>query len=196
MADVKKLITPVFRVSYPNVFKARKNDLNGQDEFGLVAVFDKDADLSVLKAARAEACEKKWGKDPKKWPEGLRSPFRKNEEKWKKDDNGNKVEIDPYVAGGIFLNLKCNQAPGVVDAQVQPILEPKDFYPGCYARAEVAAAAYEQKGNKGVSFYLRNVQKVRDGQPLGGVSRPEDAFEAVGGAPAGAKTGNGIFDDE
>ena len=185
-----KLITPVFRVSYPNVFKPRKNDLNGKDEYGLVAVFDKTADLSALRVAAKRVCEEKWGKDPNKWPE-LRSPFRKNEEKWKKDDNGNKVEIDPYVAGGIFLNLKCNQAPGIVDAQVQAILEPREFYAGCYARAEVAAAAYEQKGNKGVAFYLRNVQKVRDGEPLGGVSRPEDAFEAIGDAPGKG----GVFDD-
>jgi len=63
MANV---MTPEFRMSFPKLFKAEKNDLNGKMEFSVTALFPKGADLSKLKAAAHAACVKKWGADPKK----------------------------------------------------------------------------------------------------------------------------------
>ncbi|UOF83059.1 hypothetical protein [Caudoviricetes sp.] len=166
--------TPKFRVSYPAVFKARTNDLNGKDEYGLVALFPKDADLSVLKAAAQEAIEKKWGKDKSKWPSNRRNPFRDQKEK----EKDGRLPLG-HEEGAIFINLKSQQRPGVVDQSLSPILDELEFYSGCWARASVRAYAYDQKGNKGVSFGLINVQKVSDGDPLGGRSRPEDDFTPI-----------------
>jgi len=36
-----KLNTPEFRVAFPQVFTAKKNDLNGKDEYSVVALFPK-----------------------------------------------------------------------------------------------------------------------------------------------------------
>ena len=83
-----------------------------------------------------------------------------------------------------------------MDSHVQDIIEEKDFYPGCYARATVRAFAYDQAGNRGVAFGLQNIQKLADGEPLGGRTKPHDDFEPVdddvanGGAP---KTASDIF---
>jgi hypothetical protein len=185
--------TPEFRVSYPKVFKPERNDLNGKDEFSLVALFAKDADLSTLKAACKAAGENKWGTDTKKWPKNLRLPFRDQAEREKEDDNGDAFMPDGYVKGAMFLNLKSQKRPGLVDANLQDVLDENDFYGGCYARAQVNAAAYDQKGNAGVSLYVNHIQKLRDGESFGSAKRnASDVFEKVD-ADAGDSEG-GMFD--
>lgn len=182
--------TPVFRVSYPNVFQAKKNDLNGKDEFSVVALFKKGEDLSALKAAAQKAITDKWGPDKAKWPTNLRSPFRLQEER-AKDVDGKRILPPGHEEGAVFLNLKSQQRPGVVDQNVQDILEHSQFYAGCYARASINAYAYDQKGNRGVSFGLGNIQKVRDGDPLGNRARPEQDFAPIAGeSPSAAAPSN------
>jgi hypothetical protein len=181
------LVTPEFRVSYPRVFKPERNDLNGQDEYSLVALFAPGADLSPLKAAVKQAAVNKWGDS---LPTNIRIPLR---------DGDEKIKDGAYPAGfekgTVFVTMKCRKAPGVVDPQVQPILDDADFYGGCYARASVHVQAYDQKGNKGVSIYLNHVQKMRDGEAFGkGRVSPQQAFEAVAGAPASSGGAGGIFD--
>lgn len=168
-----QVTTPTFRVSYANVFKAKKNDLNGKDEFSLVAVFAKGENLDALKKAAKIACIKKFGADESKWPT-IRSPFRDHREKMK---DGKLPE--GHEVGGIFLNLKSTNRPQIVDQNVQEIIEEHRFYSGCYARASIGAYAYSQKGNNGVAFGLNHLQLVKDGPPMGGRPRVEDAFKAV-----------------
>lgn len=177
-----KVITPEFRVSFPNVFRTAKPmaGATGDPKYGLTALFKKGEDISALKAAAEEACIEKWG--PKdKWPKNLRSPFR---------DAGEK-EFDGYVEGAIFINATSKQRPGLVDANMNDIIDETEFYAGCYARASINAFAYDTAGNRGVAFGLNNVQKLRDGEPLGGRTRPEDDFEPVA---EGAGAGGGVFD--
>lgn len=180
-------LTPRFRVSFPNVFRPGKAMNAGEEgKYSITALFAKDTDLSVLKKAAKEAAEEKWGTDQSKWPKNLRLPFR---------DQGEK-EFEGYEPGCIFITATSKQRPGLVDAKVQDIIEEKDFYPGCYARATVRAFAYDQKGNRGVAFGLQNVQKVADGEPLGGRTRATDDFAPVEGAEGGAAGGTkGVFDD-
>lgn len=190
-----KALTPEFRVSWPHVFKAKKNDLNGKDEFDVTAIFPLNADLSKLKAIALEAMKDKFGVDQTKWPKNPRSPFRKCKEKWKEEDG--KTIIPPGYEEGeaTWINFKSTSRPGVVDENVQDIIEERNFYSGCYAIADVNAAAYDQKGNRGVSIYLNNVQKRRDGDPLGGKSSPTAAFKPVEGASAANESGAaGVFD--
>lgn len=174
---VAPLNTPRFRGSYINVFKARKNDLNGKDEYSLVALFPKGADLSALKKAANDAIVAKLGADKTKWPKGMRNPIRDQAER----EKDGKLP-DGHEAGAFFINLKSTERPGVVDANVQDIMEERDVYSGAWYIANVRPYYYDQKGNKGVSFGLLNLQKVADGDPLGGRVRPTDAFKAVEGA--------------
>lgn len=176
--------TPTFRVSYPNVFKPKRNELNGQDEFSIVALFKKGEDLTALKTAAQKAIVDKWGPDKAKWPANLRSPFRLQEERAKEVD-GKRILPAGHEEGAVFLNLKSKQRPGVVDQNVQDILEESQFYAGCYARASVNAYAYDQKGNRGVSFGLGNIQKVRDGDPLGNRAKPEQDFAPIATTDSG-----------
>lgn len=192
MAD--NVFTPEFRVSYPNLFKTRKNELSGADEYGVTALFAKGADLSKLHAAAKEAIEKKWGADKAKWPKNLRSPFRDQAEKAKKNDKNEDVLPAGHEAGAIFLNLKTKQKPGLVstkrsaDDPTKPaeITDESEIYAGCYAVASVSCYTYDQKGNRGVSFGLRNMQKTRDGDPLGNRTRAQDDFAPVEAVSGGA----------
>lgn len=187
-------VTPMFRVSYPNVFKAKKNDLNGKDEYSLVALFPKDADLSALKKAAQDAIIEKWGPDKTKWPDKLKSPFRDQGEKAKKDDKGAMVLPDGHEAGAIFLTLRSTQRPGLIDQQKQDIIDSSAFYGGCFARASVSVYAYDQKGNRGVGFGLQNVQKMKDGPPFGGRTLAQDDFTPIEGAAAAASSASSPTD--
>lgn len=173
--------TPMFRVSFPNVFKPRLNDLNGQDEFSVMALFAKDADMSAIKKAAQDAIVKKWGADQTKWPKNMRMPWRDQAEKAK----DGKMP-DGMVEGALFMTFKSRNRPTVVDQNLQEIIEPQKFYAGCYARASVGAFAYDNKGNRGVSFGLNHLQLMKDGEPLSGRPTVSSAFEAVGHANADA----------
>ena len=65
----------------------------------------------------------------------------------------------------------------VVDKDVQPIVDSTEVYSGCYARVSINAFPYNVQGNKGVSFGLNHVQKIADGDYLGGRSRAADDFD-------------------
>ena len=175
----KKVNTPPFRVSYANVFKPRENNLSGNSEFGLTALFPKGADLSALYAIAEEAAKTKW---PNGVPKGIRSPFRDQGEKAKQHDDGSESLPDGYEAGCTFINMKSVKRPGVVDQNVQPILDESEFYSGCWAIASVNAYAYDNKGNKGVSIGLINVQKIKDDEALSGRSTPQDDFKPIAAA--------------
>lgn len=193
MAASLTKITPEFRVSFPNVFQAKLNDLSGKEEYSLVALFPKGADLTVLKEMAQAAAKAKW---PKGLPANFRSPFRKQDEREKvNEENGEKYMPDGYVKGAIFMNLKSQRQPGIVDQNRQPIISAEDFYAGCWARASITCYAYDQKGNRGVSFGLSNLQKVRDGEPFSGRRKAEDEFSAIEGATDAEDTSTASTDD-
>lgn len=180
---MSNVLTPKFRVSYPSVFQAKRNELNGKDEYGLVALFPKGTDLSLLIKAAQEVTIKKWGADKTKWPANMKNPFRKQEEKMKEG------KLPPgHEEGAVFMNLKSKSKPGVVDQKMNDIIEPKDFYAGCYARASIQAFAYDQKGNRGVSFGLVNIQKLGDGDTLSGATKPTEDFTAIQDIPENASS--------
>ena len=185
---MSKVNTPEFRVAFPQVFRPKRNDLNGKDEFSLVALFPKGADLTPLKEAAETAMIKKWGPDQKKWPKPLRSPFRDQGDREKIKD-GKATLPQGYEKGAIYLNLRSNQRPGIVDQNVQDIIDEADFYGGCWARASINAYAYDTAGNRGVAFGLGNVQKLRDGDAFGNRTKPEDDFSPVANSDTDATTG-------
>lgn len=162
-----KVVTPEFRVSFPQVFTPK--GFNDQEpKYSVVMLFDKKTDISALKKAASAALTEKWG-DKSKWPKNLRLPFRDGAEK----------EGTPGYENCIFVTASSKQKPGLVDKDVQPIIDQSDFYAGCYARATLNAFAYDMAGNKGVSFGLNNLQKIKDGKAFSGRTRAEDDFEPL-----------------
>lgn len=196
------LITPEFKVSYPKVFKPELNKLNNQMEFSVMALFKKGEDLSALKKAAQEALVEKFGqaKVAELAKAGkLRTPFRDQKDKAYTDEaTGKSVMPAGMEEGAIFITLRTKQRPGVVDMSVKTIdaLNENEFYGGCFAKASVSVYAYEKGTNYGVNFGLRNIQKTKDGDPLGSRTRPQDDFapiEGIAGADTTA-TSTSLFD--
>ena len=69
-----------------------------------------------------------------------------------------------------------HRPPGIVDADLNPILERSEVYSGVYGRASINLYAFNSNGNRGIACGLNNLQKISDGEPLGGKSRAEDDF--------------------
>ena len=83
---------------------------------------------------------------------------------------------DPAYANAYFMNANSNTAPGIVDADRQVILDHSEVYSGVYGRASVNFYAFNSNGNKGIACSLNNLQKIRDGEHLGGKSSAEEDF--------------------
>lgn len=83
---------------------------------------------------------------------------------------------DEAYKNAYFINTNSGTAPGIVDADRQPILDRSEVYSGVYGRASINMYAFNSNGNKGIACGLNNLQKIRDGEPLGGKSRAEDDF--------------------
>lgn len=112
----------------------------------------------------------KWGS---KWLANMKQPLRDG-------DAERDTDKSPEYKGHYFINANTYTKPGVVDAKLQPIIDPSEIYSGCYGRISVVPAAFNTDGNKGIKLYLNNLQKLAEGERLGGgASNPEDDFTAV-----------------
>lgn len=173
-----EMITPEFRATWVALFTATASKDNPDKlTFSLRAAFPPATDLSAMKAAAAAAAHEKWDD---KLPTLLRSPFRRNDEL----DNPIEGIGDDWII--MTFSSPEKSRPGLVDAKLQDIIDESKVYSGAWFRAEVRPYAYDNKGNKGVSFGLQNVQLLRDGEPLAGSRKPASkAFTAVASA-AGA----------
>ena len=165
----QNFLTPEFRVSYPSVFEA-KADLQGDMFYSITMLFDKDADLSGIKKVCQElASQLGWEKDKYK------TPLEDGNIKF----NDNKQQYSSYE-NMIVAKAKSKNRPGIVDRMKKDILNPSDFFGGCYARAQLTAKTYVMAGRNGITFQLVNLQKTRDGEAFGRVAPDaKDVFSEV-----------------
>ena len=83
---------------------------------------------------------------------------------------------DPAYENSYFINANSATAPGIVDADRNPILTHSEVYSGVYGRASINFYAFNSNGNKGIACGLNNLQKMADGEPLGGKISAEMDF--------------------
>ena len=86
---------------------------------------------------------------------------------------------DPAYAGMWFVNANTDHAPGIVDLACNRILDRSEVYSGCYCRVSLSFYAFNSNGNRGIACGLNNIQKVRDGEPLGGRISAEAEFAGL-----------------
>ena len=168
-----KLVTGKARLSYAHLFKPQAGISGGEEKYSVSLVIPKEDKETVGKIERAiEKATKegvsrhgaKFGKSA-----NFRIPLR--------DGDTDKPD-DPAYKNSYFLNVNSKTKPGVVDKEVNPILDPTEVYSGCYGRASIVAFPYSVNGSTGISFALHNIQKLEDGEPLGGKARAQDDFSA------------------
>ena len=83
---------------------------------------------------------------------------------------------DEAYKNSYFINANSGTAPGIVDADRNPIIDRSEMYSGVKGRASINLYAYNVNCNRCIACGLNNLQKISDGTPLGGKSRAEDDF--------------------
>lgn len=159
-----RITTPTFRVSFPSLVKPSAME-GGEPKYSVTMLFPKETDLTQLRNAASQAAVERWGD---KIPKGLRSPFRDGDEK----------DLDGY-AGTFYVRASSTNRVGVVAEDLAPLDQESDLPAGYYARAIVTPFAYDKNGNKGVSFGLQAVQRVRRGEMFGDRVNAMEAFEPL-----------------
>lgn len=160
-----KVITEKFQVSFPNVFQPNSESGN----YSLTMLFDNKEAVKNLEELAKNTAQEKWG-----------DKVTKKQLQWPiKDGNEKDLEKYPNFENKVFANAKSKFQCGLVDQNRNDILDESEFYAGCFARASISAYAWEYKGKKGVSFNLNNVQKLADGERIGGRVDASSEFDAV-----------------
>ena len=165
-----KFTTPSFVLSYPDLFVAKQFKGQGEAKFSLTAMFPKKTtDMKVLKKQIKRAANDFFGA---KKPHGFRDPIKDGDEMT--NDDGDPIEANK---GYWIVRFATKRAPGIVDKDRNILTEADadELYPGCICRLTGNAYAYDNI-NKGVSFGLNNVQKLKDGDPLVSRNDPSDDF--------------------
>ncbi|SFP36670.1 Protein of unknown function [Ruminobacter amylophilus] len=169
-----KVITGVnTRWSYANVWEPKAME-GGKPKFSVSLIIPKSDTVTVgkIKAAIEEAYrdgQSKLKGNAKSVPalSTLRTPLR---------DGDLERPDDSAYANAYFVNANSTTAPGVVDANRNEILDKSEVYSGCYGRASISFYAFNANGNKGIACGLNNLQKIKDGEPLGGRASAESDF--------------------
>ena len=172
-----KLITgPNTRWSYANVWEPKAIN-GGTPKYSVSLIIPKSDTVTInrIKAAIEAAYkegEAKLKGNGRSVPalSVLKTPLR--------DGDVERPDDEAY-ANAYFVNANSTTAPGIVDADRQPILERSEVYSGVYGRASINFYAFNSNGNKGIACGLGNIQKVRDGEPLGGRTNAADDFATL-----------------
>ena len=165
-----KVVIPA-RLSYCNLFEAKSiNDSEPKYSVSLIIPKSDTKTIAKIEAAIKAAAQAGAAKFGGKIPANLKTPLR---------DGDTEREDDPAYENSYFINANSKQAPQVVDRALNKIIDQTEVYSGCFGNVSVNFYAFAASGNKGVAAGLGNVQKVRDGEPLGGRTRAEDDFEAL-----------------
>lgn len=157
-----KVVTGKVRFSYVNIFKSRAFQADQDAKFSICLLIPKEdkATLKKIKAAIDEAIQEgissKWNG---KKPANVKLPLRDGDEE--------RADEAPEYEGMMFLNVNSTQKPGIVDKDLNEILDPDEVYSGCWGRASINFYPFSVNGNKGIGVGLNNVQKLKDGEHLG-----------------------------
>ncbi|GAB6172941.1 DUF2815 family protein [Paradesulfitobacterium aromaticivorans] len=165
-----KVVTGVVRLSYANVWEPKSIN-GGAEKFSVSLIIPKSdkKTIAAINAAVDAAIEEGRGKFGGKIPNraALKLPLR--------DGDIDRPDDEAY-ADSYFINANSNSAPEIVDKALNPIMSRSEVYSGVYARVSVNFYAFNSNGNRGIACGLGNIQKMEDGEPLGGRTSAADDF--------------------
>lgn len=194
----ERFTTPPFRVSFPNLFEKTsfktKSGEQSKPSYNVVAIFEpasytgkeKERWLAIRKEMDTQ-CQKLFGKS---WDECRKVDPDTGEKGVPEFKDGlysgkRKEKYPGYGEGKVYCTLKTYNPPGVVKyngvGQKSTDISVEEgntdlIYSGIYARATIAVHAYSD-GASGVSFWLNNFQKLKDGERLDNRGNAADDFE-------------------
>jgi hypothetical protein len=194
--EESSVVLPEVTIVYPALFKPtipRGSAPDTTPTFQLTVLLPANFDKSGLNRILLSAARGLFGADAEKQiaAGAIKSPYRNQAEKAAAGKEGYSME-----PGAKYINLRSERQPGVVDAQLQPLLDPSKIYGGCVCNVQVSAYAWNHPtGGRGLSFSLQNVQLVRDGARLGNAAPdPKTVFKPLG-VPTEGKTAEAAVAD-
>lgn len=155
-----KITTGMVRLSYAHIWEPQKSE-DGKENYSASLIIPKSdkKTLKLIEEAIDNAIENGKDKIGTASKNRLQLPLRDGDEE--RDD-------DPVYADAYFINARSQKQPIIVDRRVQPIIDQDEVYSGCYVNASISFFAYNFQGKKGVGVALNAIQKVKDGDVLGG----------------------------
>ena len=183
MTNESTAVVQNVRLSYVNVFKPYSNSPEQDPKYSATILLPKSDLVSkqsldaAIQAATQKGLNEKWN--------GVMPPVVANPIH---DGDGVKQDGTPFgdECKGCWVftaSSNADRQPQIVDRNVQPILDQSQIYSGVYANVAINVFPYIHTGKKGVGFGLTHIQKVRDGEVLGGAPVSADkVFSALGGA--------------
>lgn len=182
-----QVITEKVRLSFVHLFTPYAHQPGQEAKYSCTVLVPKTDTVTkakidaAIEAARQEGLARTWGGAA---PPNLPIPVY--------DGDGvrpNGEAFGPECKGCWVFTAGSKQAPQVVDASVSPILDQSEIYSGIYGRVSVNFFPYFAAGRKGIGCGLNNVQKLADGEPLGGRTTAAEDF----GAPQTAAPAAGAY---
>lgn len=167
-----KVVFGPCRLSYTHLFNKYTPDGGGDGKYMTNVLIPKSEKKTIaaieaaIEVAKKSGIVGKWGgKEPKK----LDMPLHDGDDK--EDEN---------YTDHLFVNAKCNQRPGIVDKNKNPITDEEEIYSGVWAYVSVTFYPYDVNGNKGVACGLNNIMKFKDDECFGGRMSAENDFNGFG----------------
>lgn len=167
-----KVITGKVRLSYVNVFTPTAMNDNDEPKYNLCILISKDDTATLDKIKKAIEAAKIEGKAKLadkngRIPNNIKLPLR---------DGDEDRPDEPACEGMFFINCSSKRKPGIVDLDLNPILDQEELYSGCYGRVSINFYAFNTNGNKGIAVGLNNIQKLAEGERLAGGSSADEDF--------------------
>ena len=156
------------RLSYVHLLKPYGRDPRAKQKYSVTILMPKTdvegkqkIDAAIAAAVRNGIANKWNGTSPAKVPTPV----------WDGDgltQNGNPFGPECKGCWVFAASTPADKPVDVVDAQMNRIIDATQVYSGIYANVCVNFFAYKYQGKKGIGCGLGPVQKVRDGEKLGG----------------------------
>lgn len=178
-----RAVTGEVRFSFVNLLKPRAIQEGGEEKFSVTILLPKSDVQTKQRIDAAVEAAKEEGKS-KRWngviPPIVNIPIHDGD--GTKPSDGMPFGEECKGHWVFSASTKADQPPKVVDVNVNPIMDATEVYSGMYGKIAVNFGSYKFSGKSGVGCYIStNVQKTRDGEPLG-ASAP--AADEDFGAPA------------
>ncbi len=155
-------VTPEGRTSFMNVFTRKTWEDNDEGDYQVTVLFDKQEDLMGVKEIVDQALADEFGSNV---PSTLEMPWKKGEDCLDKEGN-----VRDGYEGKVVIRAKSKYQPIILgpDAQQLTDLDKDTFESGDYGRIKVQAKVWEYAGKRGISLYLKVIQKTKTGEKFGG----------------------------
>lgn len=173
MSELKtSMITGKVRFTFAHLFTPTSSEEGKDPKYSVVAIIPKSDTKTIDAINQCVKNALELGKTKHfegKIPKNFKHPLRDGDE-----------EREDYAEfkDCYFMNTSSLRKPGLVNASREDIIDKEEMYSGCYGRLDINFFAFAKKGNVGVGAGLNNVQKLTDGERLGGsFQAAADAFD-------------------